>query len=244
MKKLLIGGVCMILMNGICAQNMPHQSGKDPRVQVVNFKAHDVIPISVPIFTSLHVALDASEVIESIQSGDSQAWNIYQHKRYLNQFFIKPLAPGSITNLTVLTEKNVYYFTLNVKESHDPSKDLLGLEVKLPNTAKKLAKPAALYCVSNRGNMNLHYAYHGQKPSLPRKVCDDGSNTYFIFDKHQSIPAIFKVIDRHGHESMVNFRSEGQTLIVREVHKQWTLREGNNAVSIFNENMRRGVRRG
>jgi type IV secretion system protein VirB9 len=63
-------------------------------------------------------------------------------------------------------------------------------------------------------------------------VFDDGNKTFFQFSKAK-VPAIF-IVNSDYTETLVNFRKEGEYLVVDGEHTQFTLRDGNEWVCLFN----------
>ena len=66
-------------------------------------------------------------------------------------------------------------------------------------------------------------------------IFDDGHFTYLQLRQQQPIPAIFSVDDTKGSESLVNFRREGDYLVILRTVLQLTLRSSDHCVaSVFN----------
>ena len=80
-------------------------------------------------------------------------------------------------------------------------------------------------------NTNSDYAYRGSQLLKPIVAFDDGKKTFFRFDG--DIPAIFTV-DTTRNEALVNFRREGEYIVVDKVNFQWTLRNGNQQACVYN----------
>lgn len=240
-----VGVLCLMMSSVVSAENLPHTSVKDPRIQSVYLKKDDVIPLTVPLLTSFRVALAESEEIDSIESGDATAWDISQHKLHPNEFFIKPKIPQSRTNLTVLTEDHTYYFTLKTKLPADNTPDYLGLNVLVPKSLKKLPIPDSLQGLKKDGvRLNNTYTFSGRKYYAPLKVYDNDEFTYFEFKKNQAIPAFFAVDNRKGSEAIVNFNIENNTVIIKHLSPQWTLRDGTHVVSVFNQKLLKEISHG
>ena len=81
---------------------------------------------------------------------------------------------------------------------------------------------------------NFNYQYTGEKLIAPTKVFDDGIFTYIEFASNNSeAPAIYSV-DSEGFETLVNYRISGKYIIVEKVAPQYTLRNGNDIVCVYN----------
>ena len=84
---------------------------------------------------------------------------------------------------------------------------------------------------------NFNYEFTGEPSLAPIKVFDNDEFTYFQFSgKSSEVPAIFTV-DSAGFESLVNFRSAGNYIIVERIAAQFTLRNGNDIVCVYNNNL-------
>ncbi|GFR24546.1 mgtE_N domain-containing protein [Trichonephila clavata] len=88
--------------------------------------------------------------------------------------------------------------------------------------------------------LNFNYSIShvkGSQSIIPIKVFDDGKFTYLQFNKINSdFPAVF-MVDSAGYESLVNFRTADNYLIIERVSSVFTLRNGSSTVCLFNENM-------
>ena len=58
--------------------------------------------------------------------------------------------------------------------------------------------------------------------------------TFLEFAEGASYPAFFAV-DPDGNESVVNFRMDGKYVVIERVGSLFTLRDGNEALCLFNE---------
>ncbi|MAZ80355.1 MAG: P-type conjugative transfer protein VirB9 [Rickettsiales bacterium] len=180
------------------------------------------------------------ESVASISMGDPSLW-LFEHLN--NRLFLKPVGEdNSQTNMTVITNKKVYHFELMAREALDiDDKDLIFV-VKFiyPDEKDKNIVQFQKKSVSGEPDMrdlslyNFNYEYTGDPAIAPIKVFDDKKFTYFEFsDQGSEIPAIFRV-DSNGFESLVNFRSAGNYIIVESVDAQFTLRNGMEIVCVYN----------
>ena len=70
---------------------------------------------------------------------------------------------------------------------------------------------------------------------MPLHIFDDGQFTYMQLQAGQAIPAIFAVDNSSGKEAVVNYRREGDYLIVQQLSPQFTLRADRyHVASVFN----------
>ena len=81
---------------------------------------------------------------------------------------------------------------------------------------------------------NWDYTFAGDATQRPVNVFDDGEHTYFQFDPRTRVPAIFFVHEDET-ESLVNVVRRGRFLVVHDIGRQFTLRNGEVETCIFNE---------
>jgi type IV secretion system protein VirB9 len=189
------------------------------------------------------IEFEEGETVGTISMGDPSLW-LFEH--LANRLFLKPVGEdNSETNMTVITNKRIYHFELTAKEAKNINdKDLIFVAkfsypddkdkniVEFPKNPKS-DEPD----MRNLSAFNFSYQYTGEPSIAPVKVFDNGEFTYFQFAKKSAeIPAIFTV-DSAGFESLVNFRSAGDYIIVERMAPQFTLRSGPDIVCVYNSNM-------
>ena len=81
---------------------------------------------------------------------------------------------------------------------------------------------------------NWEYTFAGASTQAPVNVFDDGQHTYFQFDPKMRVPAIFMVHEDET-ESLVNTVRRGRFLVVHDLGRQFTLRNGPVETCVFNE---------
>jgi type IV secretion system protein VirB9 len=87
----------------------------------------------------------------------------------------------------------------------------------------------------NADRYNFNYTIAGTDEIAPIRIFDDGEFTYFQFrNKNAEVPA-FYTVDRQGNESIINYRTRGDYIVVERVADKYTLRHGTDIVCVFNE---------
>jgi len=81
---------------------------------------------------------------------------------------------------------------------------------------------------------NCHYSVSGSQNIKLVRACDDGTFTFLEFAVARTIPPFSPSI-RTANESVVNFRMEGKYVVIERVGSLFTLRDGNEALCLFNE---------
>lgn len=114
-----------------------------------------------------------------------------------------------------------------------PEKQRLEIENKL--NYSRMQKKAIINSSVNPSSYNWNYSFSGTGSIMPLHVFDDGKFTYMQIRDNTDMPAIFAVNNKKGEESVVNYRRQGNYIVVQQVAPQFTLRDGHNRVaSIFN----------
>jgi len=205
------------------------------QVKEIPFIKNQIIDLKLCLFTVSQIQLAEGEIIQSIQNGDKMAWQIDVDTNLNNSVFIKPILAGSSTNLIILTTKRSYYFSLHSFSGNNRVNNALQwYALKFVYPKKEFQKPSAT--IHETPIYQWKYSYHGPRYLMPKAVFDDGRITYFQLKANQSLPSLFAVESKKGNESVVNFRREGDYLIVYQVAPQFTLRWKNGEVgSVFNE---------
>lgn len=210
---------------------------RDNRIRYVQFNDNSVTTVQAAMGVSTMIELSPSEVIEAVSAGDTKGWSIIPKKgsRFL---FVKPLVDNSWTNINVITNKRTYSLLLRASTA---KRDAVSFQVrfrypdedvnaKLLADAQESAKTPNLMAI-DPSKLNYDYAYQGSDSLKPRAVFDDGTKMFLEFTGE--IPAIF-VVDEKGRESLVNFRTENQYVVVDKVARQFTLRAGDTTLCLYN----------
>lgn len=228
--------------NAFSAQ-MPRFLGSEKKFRSYVFNPNDVYRYIGHYTYQGFIEFEDDEYVNTISMGDPTLW-LFEH--IANRLFLKPVGEdNSETNMTVITNKRVYHFELMAKEAKGiTDKDLIFvIRFLYPDDKDKnivqFAKsvPSDVPDLRDLSKYNFAYQYTGEKTIAPLKVFDNGEFTYFKFSKRNAeIPAIFSV-DANGYESLVNFRSVADYIIVERVTSQFTLRNGSDIVCVYNTGM-------
>lgn len=214
------------------ASKTPRSLATDSRVKQVLYDPSQVYEIvgTYGYQTSVEFALD--EKVKVVSLGDSIAW---QTVPYQNRLFLKPVEPNAATNLTVITDKRTYYFTLTSAKKPAPMTFLVrfvyaNAHITIPDRANDVPQPSEPV----PARRNLDYGTSGDRTVIPlTRVFDDGQFTYFLFDPGAEIPSVYTV-GPDGTESIVNTRREGAYLVVERMASLFTLRNGNAHLCVQN----------
>ncbi len=241
-KKTLITIITLLILTSPSyAAEKPQSLGSDARIKVAAYNPDNVIPITLNIMTSTQFILNKDEHIIDVQTGDAIAWQFDNKHVPPYMFFLKPTIPESDTNVTVVTDKRSYYFHLHASSDIEQKNTTYVVRLIYPEEEKlKMlrAQAAMLNLAKDPSEYNWNYSYNGDRSILPLHVFDDGQFTYLELRQGQPVPAVFAVDNTAGHESVINFRRQGNYLVIERIAPQFTLRNGQYAVaSLFNDDL-------
>lgn len=212
------------------ADQKPVPLPADGRIKQFVYNENTVYRLDMHTSFISTVQFGKSEVVESIQVGDSASWQIIRLKRG-DVISIKPLNADAVTNMTVYTDKRVYSFELRAhagKAGHRQNHNFrttfkypTGVVSEFSNTT------------SSEKGRNFDYFVAGKAEFAPYEVFDNGKQTFFTFPENAPLPGIFRV-GKGGKEYLVNSRTSGNQIIVDGIHKLWTVRIGPEALCVSN----------
>lgn len=219
----------------------PQPIGGDPRIRTYVYDPNQIF-----IWTGFYkyqsaIVFEKGESIGSVLVGDATAWNMIPAG---NRLILKPIDKDATTNMTIITNKRTYLFELHAEEADDirdedlvftaqfiypetlQNSDLMQLDVQSDNTPKINEHPE---------RYNTNYSISGSRLVAPLKIFDDGEFTYMEFANiNADLPAVFQV-DANRNESLVNFRIEGNYVVIERVAHRFTLRYGDEVACVFND---------
>ena len=143
--------------------------------------------------------------------------------------------------MTLITDRRTYLFELHGRETDDiDDPEMVFVTRFVYPDADTGSLGGYLDTVPNpdentSGKYNTNYTISGSDEVAPLRIFDDGEFTYFQFeDINAELPAFYWV-DAEGNESIINYRTRGNYIVVERVSNKFTLRHGNEIVCVFNE---------
>ena len=222
------------------ATSEAHPIQVDHRVQVVMYQPDQVYRYIGHYRFESAIEFGADEQIKTISMGDSTAWMMNPSG---NMLFLKPVEQNATTNMTLITNKHTYLFELHAEEATDiDAKDMVFImRFIYPEEGNMQTVSHYLDSVPDTsvdpGKYNFHYSIAGSDAIAPIRIFDDGQFTYFKFhNKNADVPAFFWV-DDYGNESLINYRTRGDYIVVERVARRFTLRNGREVVCVYNDAM-------
>lgn len=255
MNVLLFVLLLFFCSDNVFAKQEPRPIAGDNHIKVINYN-----PQAIHKYTGFYgyqssIMFEPGEVIQNLSMGDPTGWQLLPQG---NRLFIKPIEDIADTNATIITNKRVYYFEFHAEEATGLDDPRLAYEVRF---LYPMFNSDELYTTNNgdifeqtnhtiipdlndieiaKKGLNFNYSMShvkGSQSIVPIKVFDDGKFTYLQFNKVNSdFPAVF-LVDSRGRESLVNFRTVDDYLIIERVSSVFTLRNGTYTACLFNENM-------
>ena len=215
----------------------------DSRLRVITYNPNAVHEYTGYYDYQASILLGEGEEVKTISMGNPAGWQMVPSGRRL---FLKPIADdpnNATTNMLLITNKRTYHFILKAAEVGDegindpnlvwetnfvyPDDDNGIVQSGSGNTAgPDLSEPE---------KYNFSYSISGSEYISPVRVFDDKEFTYFQFQKKNAeIPAFF-LVDAEGKEALINYRIEGNYVVIERVGSQFTLRHGSDVACIFND---------
>ena len=209
----------------LVAARIPEPGLVDPHIQSVLYSPDEVIQLRGALGWQIMLEFAPDERIENVSIGDALAWQVTPNKRARN-LFLKPLIKNATTNMTVVTDKRRYAFSLEttprlrttpwVVQFDYPREVVETFEEPLPPPPPPL---------------NFAYRMAGDVTLLPARVWDDGLMTYFEFAETTPIPAIFAGGPGKT-ESLVNSMTRDRVIVVQQTSGRFTLRTGKQVATV------------
>lgn len=238
------------------AVTIPAPGPYDARVRVVPYNRLDIVNVKTYYGVATDVQFGDGETVidRGISLGDPMAWEIATSGNR-NMVFIRPKAQRADTNATIITNKRVYRFMLEVEplpirktDSWKAESLTFALVFTYPDeeNAKKTREDRAakvrqkLDDVSSKiaaakGDIkNNDYWVAGSQAISPTKAEDDGRFIYLTFSNNRDMPAVYEV-DEFGEEALINTNVEGNVIVVQRMVRQLKLRKGNYVACIVNK---------
>jgi type IV secretion system protein VirB9 len=243
----LCGALGMVLAGAVHAERAPKEGPQDSRIRTVVYNPRDVVRIEVHYGYQTEIEFGDDEHIETLALGDSVSWEAVQDGSQ-KHLFLKPKEEHANTNLTVITDRRTYTFALVGKDAragahvaamtwrvHFEYPDATPTVV--PSVSSSSSQGTGTKAAFDPRQFHLGYAYAGSRTMVPTQLFDDGTSTYFRFDRMRDLPAIFVVdeVDGEKKETLANYRIEGPYVVVERVARQFSLRIGRELTWIFNE---------
>lgn len=214
MRRLL--SIAFLLLT---AARIPQPGPVDTHIQSVLYTPDEVVRLQGALGWQILLEFGPDERIENVSIGDSTAWQVTPNRRARN-LFLKPLKKNATTNMTVVTDRRRYAFSLETTPRRLNTPWVVRFEYprEVVEAIEEPPPPPDL-------PLNFAYRIFGDQALAPTRVWDDGLMTYFEFPAATSIPAIFAGGPGKD-ESLVNSLIRGRVIVVQQTGARFTLRSG------------------
>lgn len=239
---LLLATVVTFSFDEASALQRSRATSSDSRIHNMRYSENDVYSFTGYYGYQTLIEFEEGENIQSIAMGDSVAWQLNPSG---NRLFIKPIDQNPVTNMTIITDRRLYNFELHAEEPsgpRDPNLVYLLRFVYPETTGLGFAENVSASGVPDltdpeiAASVNMKYSIRGADAISPIQIFDDGEFTYFKFrDENADIPAFF-MVDGAGNESIINFRTIKDYIVIERVASRFTLRHGAYVLCVYNEN--------
>ena len=232
--------LCLAGAHEALAAREPRAIKVDHRVRTVIYQPDEVYKFTGHYRYQSSIEFGEDEEIKTISMGDSTAWMMNPTG---NRLFLKPIEQDATTNMTLITNKRTYLFELHARDTDDINDPGMTFVVRfiyqddgnLQALSTGLDSVPDLDIKEHPEKYNFAYTISGPEYTAPIRIFDDGEFTYFQFrDKNSEVPAFFWV-DDNGNESLINYRTRGDYIVVERVASRFTLRHGGAVICVFNE---------
>lgn len=193
----------------LSAQVRPIPGKGDPRLQMIDYNADQIVQLAVASGYQLLVRFSPGERIETIAVGDSSGWQVTTNKRS-DYLFIKTLGDARVTNMTVVTDARIYMFELIPSTPYGEGQ-AFSLSFTYPED--EMAAKAPVQAVAS-----YRYRISGARTLRPSVVMQEGQNIIIEWPESAALPAIFR-IEEDGNETLVNSEIKDGRFIIAGLPK-------------------------
>lgn len=223
-KKAMVIAMCIMSIGAYANGGVDIISGKQSAIKKIAASFDYYSTSTYNIYSKVDyittIKLSPDEEVSYIGGGDTKNWQIdimRGGKDNSEYIYLKPLDSNLKTNLSILTNKRTYYFT--VESTDNDYNPLISFEypfereiavLKKKNTTKEEVSIKA----KSVENIDFRYKISGDKELRPEQVFNDELKTVLIMpDKLQETPVVYvKGLD--GELSIVNYRVISNRIII------------------------------
>lgn len=215
------------------AEVRPKAGSRDSRITYATFQEGQVFQIQTKVTNITTVELGQGEQILTISGGDTASFQ-FDKLEASNIMTIKPVIEGAATNVTVETNRRLYFLaategrgTPNWHVKFSTPGDSGRRSTRAPQPVAAAAEPARTmrYRVS-RSTRGADFA--------PIGISDDGRRTFFHIPADAPMPTVFRA-DAKGLEYTVNTTASGTIITASGRSERWVLRFGDEYVCVTGE---------
>ncbi len=218
----------------------------DPRLRTVDYRPTLVLPLTAFVGYHVHIEFAPGEYFVNLGAGDTSSLDVGAEGNHL---LLKPKQASGGTNLTILTNRRVYFIDYRAL-ARAPRADeaIYSVAFRYPDGDYPAAAPATPHVdaadplIAPRPVLNRDYWYCGSPTLRPVAAVDDGLQLWLTFAAHAELPAIFAG-EPDGTEALVNTHVEDDTIVVHRLVGRLVLRRGTEVGCVVDRSVRLADRR-
>lgn len=227
--------VSSLLVTSALAEQALRPAASDSRILLATYRDSEIYKVVASYGFQTTLEFSDKESVETISIGDSIAWQVVPAG---HRVFLKPQEPNAMTNMTVVTTLRAYHFDLGAKKDSSPSNVTFLVRFTYPDArssilSQRISAPSTVSSGKKPTDYNFNYTLSGSREIAPVRVFDDGEFTYMQFKALTDLPAIF-LVNKSKQESVVNYRVEGQYVVIERLGSQFSLRHGSEVACVYN----------
>jgi type IV secretion system protein VirB9 len=219
-------------------------SASDVRLKVVDYEASKVLQLTAFVGYHVHFEFAPDEHFVNLGAGDTASIDVGAEGNHL---LLKPRAASSGTNITIITNRRVYFVDYRaIARSPRTDEAVYSIAYRYPTTVQSSTTTSDREATARLDELpaakNRDYWYSGDRDLRPLSAVDDGLQIHLRFPAHAELPTIY-VVAADGSESLVNTHVEADTVVVHRIAPRLVLRRGSAAGCVVDRNQRATVRR-
>ena len=224
-----------------CTAATAASAASDGRIKTLDYVPDKIVQIIGKSGIQSTIEFGPNERIENVAVGDSSKWQITPNHR-ASMLFVKPLAPRSRTNMTVVTDRRTYMFDLVAGDKwttplyalkfsypNDPPPEPVG---KPAQPVLAAAAPTVAPAIMTADKLHFDWKTKGDGKLLPARVFDDGQSVYLAWGRDTPLPAILTVSEDRK-EGPVNYRMSGEYIVISPIPANLLLRYGRKTAQLW-----------
>jgi type IV secretion system protein VirB9 len=200
----------------------------DARLRIVEFRPNVVLPLIGFVGYHIHLQFAPDERFLSLGAGDSAILDVGAEANHL---LLKPKQPTAGTNLTILTNRRVYFIDFRaLARQPQPAEAVYSVEFRYPEPSVASARDGtnatlAASLAAPTPVVNRDYWFCGDPTLRPALASDDGIQIRLTFPPRAELPAIYARAP-DGAETLVNTHVENDAVVVHRLAERLVLRRG------------------
>lgn len=209
--------VALLFPGTLSAEVAPSPGSHDARVTYATYHEGQVYRIRTRLKTVTLVELGDGERIQSVAIGDLESFKVDKLERP-NLFILKPVVAGAATNVTVETNRHIYFLYVQEVSRGEP---MYSVKFTVPGQ-----RAAAASEIPPGTPLTYRILKRRDLPEFaPLSIIDDGRKVTFTIPPDAPMPTVFRV-DAKGRETSINARVDGTRITVTSRSARYVLRYG------------------